>query len=209
MSEPELQHLDRGSPGYPAPLAAFLGDSSPKRLTLRGDRSLLDRPLLALFCSARLPGAVILEAYDAAKRLGDADHPLIGGFQSPMERECLEVLVRRGQPVIVCPARGIDRMRIPRDWRDAFAGGRLLILSRFGASRRRADTAQADKRNEMVAALASRLLVLHARPASRTLALARRAAGWGKPLFTIDDPANEELLRLGATPVTGRSAREL
>lgn len=209
MSEPELQHLDRGSPGYPAPLGTFLGDSSPKRLTLRGDRSLLDRPLLALFCSARLPGAVILEAYDAAKRLGDADHPLIGGFQSPMERECLEVLVRRGQPVIVCPARGIDRMRIPRDWRDAFAGGRLLILSRFGASRRRADTAQADKRNEMVAALASRLLVLHARPASRTLALARRAAGWGKPLFTIDDPANEELLRLGATPVTGRSAREL
>lgn len=209
MSEAGLQHIARGSPGYPAELDTLLGESAPQRLTARGERSLLERPLLALFCSARLPGAVILEAYDAAKRLGDADHPLIGGFQSPMERECLEVLVRRGQPTIVCPARGIDTMRIPREWRDALSGGRLLILSRFGAGRRRADRTQADKRNEMVAALAGRLLVLHARPASRTLALARRAAGWGKPLFTIEDPANEELLRLGATPVTGRSAREL
>ena len=48
-----------------------------------------------------------------------------------MERECLRLLLRGNQPVVVCPARGIDNMRIPRDWRPALDDGRLLVLSPF------------------------------------------------------------------------------
>ena len=59
----------------------------------------------------------------------DAGVPVIGGFQTPMEHECLRLLLRGTQPVVVCPARGIDNMRIPRDWGTALEDGRLLVLS--------------------------------------------------------------------------------
>jgi hypothetical protein len=51
-----------------------------------------------------------------------------------MERECLALLLRGTQPVIVCPARSIGRMRIPAAWKEATARGRLLALSPFAES---------------------------------------------------------------------------
>ena len=35
-------------------------------------------------------------------------------------------LLRGSQPVVVCPARGIEKMHIPRDWHLALKEGRLL-----------------------------------------------------------------------------------
>ena len=96
-----------------------------------GNLRLLDEPLTALFCSNRCPGDLILKTYDLARAMRDASVPVIGGFQTPMERECLGLLLRGEQPVVVCPARGIDNMRIPRDWRPALDAGRLLVLSPF------------------------------------------------------------------------------
>ena len=97
----------------------------------KGNLSLLDEPLTALFCSQRCPGDLILKTYDLARAMRDAGVPVIGGFQTPMERECLRLLLRGRQPVVVCPARGIDNMRVPRDWRAAIDDGRLLVLSPF------------------------------------------------------------------------------
>ena len=39
-------------------------------LALLGNPDLLGRPLLALFCSRRCPGSVILKTYDAASSRG-------------------------------------------------------------------------------------------------------------------------------------------
>ena len=85
----------------------------------KGNLRLLDEPLTALFCSNRCPGDLILKTYDLARAMRDAGVPVIGGFQTPMERECLRLLLRGSQPVVVCPACGIDNMRIHRDWRTA------------------------------------------------------------------------------------------
>ena len=94
----------------------------------KGNLSLLDEPLTALFCSNRCPGDLIIRTYDLARAMRDAGVPVIGGFQTPMERECLRRLLRGNQPVVVCPARSIDNMRTPRDWRPALDDGRLLVL---------------------------------------------------------------------------------
>jgi len=53
-------------------------------------------------------------------------------------------------------------------------------------------------RNRFVAALANAVLIAHARPGSKTEALAREVIGWGKPVYTLDHPANRNLLELGA-----------
>ncbi len=162
-----------------------------------GNLRLLDEPLTALFCSNRCPGDLILKTYDIARAMRDAGVPVISGFQTRMEKECLRLLLRGEQPVVVCPARGIDNMRIPRDWRPALDDGRLLVLSPFPATVRRPTAELAAQRNELVASLASRVFIAHAARGSKTEAFACRLADAGKPMLTVDSPANEHLLEAG------------
>lgn len=171
-------------PGYPP----------PAELAVLGEVALLRLPLLGFFCSRRAPGSVILRAYDWAREARDAGVPVIGGFQSPMERECLEFLLRGTQPVVVCPARAIGGMRLSREWNEAIEQGRLLVLSPFADRHRRATARLAAERNRFVAALAERVLIAHASPGGKLLALTEEVRGWGKPVYAFDDPANGELL---------------
>ncbi len=158
-------------------------------------------PLLALFCSRSCPGSVILRAYDLAVALRGAGVAVIGGFQTPMEREMLTVLLRGRQPVVVVDARG-PRARMPAEWRAASEAGRLRVVSPFDGVRR--PTRQtATERNRLVLRAASAVLVVHASPGGQTEALARDAAMAGLPLLTIDsgDDANTNLVALGAIPI--------
>ena len=170
----------------------------PPEVNSKGNLSLLDESLTALFCSNRCPGDLILKTYDLATAMRDAGVPVIGGFQTPMERECLRLLLRGEQPVVVCPARGIDNMRIPREWRPALDDGRLLVLSTFPATVRRPTAELAAQRNELVANLAQQVFIAHAAPGSRTEAFAHKLVESGKPLLTLDSPANANLVVIGA-----------
>ena len=171
-------------------------------LSTIGNTSILDAAdLTALFCSSRCPGDVILKMYDLSRAMRDAGVPVIGGFQSPMEKECLRILLRGDQPVVICPARGIENMRIPREWRKPLDENRLLILSPFPSTLRRPTAASATQRNELVASIANRVLIAHASPGSKTESLARRLAESGKLLLTLDSPANENLVEMGAESV--------
>ena len=130
----------------------------------KGNLGLLDEPLTALFCSNRCPGDLILKTYDLARAMRDSGVPVIGGFQTPMERECLRLLLRGEQPVVVCPARAIDNMRLPRDWRPALDNGRLLVMSPFPAVARRPMAELAAQRNNLVAHLDQRVFIAHPAP---------------------------------------------
>src|ERR687892_99661 len=112
---------------YPPIVKTYLGDRAPKTLTALGNLDILHQKKLALFCSVKCPGNLILRTYDLACALRDAGVTVIGGFHSPMEKECLALLLRGTQPVIVCPARSIEGMRLPGEWRAPLAEGRLLL----------------------------------------------------------------------------------
>jgi len=166
-----------------------------------GHLDLLRAPTLALFCSVRCPGDLILRTYDLAQRLRQSGVVVISGFHSPMERECLAVLLRGPRPVIACPARGLASMRVPSGYRRPLAERRMLILSPFPDDRRRPTVQDALYRNLFVAALAEHILVAHAQPSGKTEQFCRDIVAWGKPLYTLDSPANANLVALGAKPV--------
>ena len=125
-----------------------------------------------------------------------------------MEKECLRLLLRGQQPVVICPARSIENMRIPADWRPALNGGRLLVLSPFPSRQRRPTAETSELRNGLVATLADRVFIAHAAPGSKTEAFARNLAATGKTLLTLDSPANANLAGMGAG-VTQLSPRPL
>ncbi|MBN1583138.1 MAG: DNA-processing protein DprA [Anaerolineae bacterium] len=176
---------------------ASLGAQAPGAISAAGNLDLLDGQLLAFFCSARAPGAIILQAHDLAQRWRHTGPVLVSGFHSPVESEVLAVLLRGPQPVVVCPARGLERMRLKAEYKVPLAEGRLLLLSPFVASVRRAMARTAQQRNRFVAALADAVLIAHAHRGSKTMAMAEEIVGWRKKVYTLDHPANEGLRELG------------
>ncbi len=170
-------------------------------MSSKGSRDLLDRPLAALFCSSRCPGDLILQAYDAAQALRDAGVPLIGGFHTPIEQDCLDILLRGTQPVVICPARGIGRMRVKPAWKQPLAQRRLLLISPFDDAQMRMTKPLAAQRNRFVVDHAAALLVIHANPGGQTEAAARQALAQTKPVLTLPSPHNAHLITLGAHPV--------
>ena len=70
--------------------------------------------------------------------------------------------------------------------------------SPFPATARRPTADLAAQRNDLVASLASRVFIAHAAPGSKTEAFARKLADFGKPLLTLNSPANANLLDIGA-----------
>lgn len=205
----QAQPLPRGAAEYPVQLLGVLGEQAPTRCFTLGDRKALTQPLLALFCSERCPGDLIIKACDSATELRDAGVPVISGFHSPIERECLRILLRGAQPVVICPARSIEHMRVPADWRDPISEGRLLLISPFAAKQNRITAALAAQRNEFVAALARAVLVVYADPAGQIESLARKVLAWRKPLFALESHHNARLLALGAKTTTGTDASTL
>lgn len=184
---------------------------APAAVWAAGPVGLLENDKTGFFCSSQCPGGVILKTFDAITAMRDEGRTLIGGFHSPMEWECLAILLRGRQPVIWVPARTIVGMHLKPELQPAFAAGRLLILSPFEPKYKRITAALADDRNRFVGAVADRVFVAHAAPASRTLAMCEELRMHGKPLLTVDDEANAPILgfagkaRLGAG--SGNQAR--
>jgi predicted Rossmann fold nucleotide-binding protein DprA/Smf involved in DNA uptake len=181
-----LHRLRPGEPHYPRLLQQHRGEDAPPIITAIGNLEILDSPLLALFCSVRCPGDLILKTYDLARLLRDRGVPVIGGFHSPMEKECLRLLLRGQQPVVICPARSIENMRLPSEWRRPLAEGRLLVLSPFDERHRRATAALAAIRSEFVVALARAVFIAHAEPGSKTESLRQKIKTWNKPVLTFE-----------------------
>jgi len=177
-----LTILDRKNKHYPKLLIKRLGNETPARLWAIGNSELLELPKTALFCSGRCPGDAILKAMDQAQKWRDQGRCIISGFHSPIEKECLQILLRGRQPIIICPARSIENMRIPIDWRLSLEEGRLLVLSLFPATARRMTASMAEFRNQMVAALADEVYFAHTTPGGRTSRLSKQIAKWNIPI---------------------------
>jgi predicted Rossmann fold nucleotide-binding protein DprA/Smf involved in DNA uptake len=189
--------LTSSSPHFPAALQSGTLLALCPQIWAIGNLAILDLPLLGFFCTTRCPGEVILRTYDLALALREANIPVIGGFHTPMEKECLEVLLRGQQPVVLCPARSIARLRMPMSWRKPCAEGRLLILSPFAAHQRRPTVALAEDRNYFVATLATYIFVAYAGPGSRTAQFCAELVAQHRRLYTFDLPDNAYLRQRG------------
>lgn len=202
MQSDTLIHLAPTDYGYPARLCRRLGAQAPAALTVRGSVASLGRPLLALFCSQRVPGSIVLKGFDLARRLRERGVPVVGGFHAALEREWLELLLKGSAPVVLCPARSIEPVRrLTRALREPLVEGRLAIISGFAPTQRRATRSFAMARNRLVAALAERVFIAHADPGGTLFLLAKEVMEWGVPVYTFDDPRNTDLLLLGARPL--------
>ena len=197
--ERNAQSIDRDSADYPGRVAGYLASDAPQVLTLVGSSQILQGVQLGLVCSVSCPGSVVIRTFDTIRKVRDAGVIVAGGFHSPMERECLHFLLRGRQPVVLCPACGIDSFELGPQERRAVDEGRLSVLSIFDGCFTKATPDLASRRNDFVAALSDAVFVPYAIPGGKAEAAARRALSRGQVVVTFDDAENKHLLDYGAT----------
>ena len=202
---PPIQSITQTDPNYPKRLKDSLKTEAPETIWACGNIDLLpgtdtvfNGNLWALFCSKKCPGELILKTHDLAQTFKERGIRTIGGYHSPIEQECLRVLLRGVQPILLCPARSIKNMRLKLAWKDALAKERLLILSPFESRHNRQTVALANRRNAFVAAFADKIYIAHAAEGSKTLKFAENLIACGKPVFTFETLTNAALFQLGA-----------
>ena len=207
-SLPPIRTFRPGEPPFPPAAAQWrewydgdglFDDTIP--IAYLGEPAPLLRPSLGLVCSGHCPGTILLETYRFARNLSPDGPTIIGGFHSPMERNCLDTLLVHHVPVVYCPGRRLKTRSVSLGWRSAIADRRLLLLSPFCEKQKRVDRNLARLRNVFVGALADTLFVPYARPDGAVASLVRMALERGKPVITLDDPENAEIARLGAEAV--------
>ena len=198
----EVQRLKAIDLRYPAQLHNL---ESPPTLTAIGLLEVLQqKSWLAVFCSSRCPGSLIIQAQDVAHELVKQNTAVIGGFHSTVEREILRVLLRGKNPVIVVPARGLTPYRIPPEFQSALESGRLLLLSPFSDDVTRSSENLAWKRNLFVSDFANSALVIHASAGSATEKLVRQTIQ-KKTVFTLPDETNTPLFEMGVRKWLGKT----
>lgn len=181
------------SHNYPAEIKDHFFDYP--ELTAIGNLSLISDETIGLLCSRKCPGSVILQVFDLIAKWRKMDLTLISGFHSPLEQEIFKSLFKSRAKFIVCPARSIEKMRIKKDFQDLIEQKRLLIISPFTKNENRLSSALARQRNAFVSRLAARTLIINASANSQT----EKLAGEIGQFWTLDNPANENLFKLGAS----------
>lgn len=170
---------------WPGQLDERLQKFAPSRLWMVGNPEILALRKIGLFCSVSCPANIAANIYGAAQKLCEKGVAMVSGFHSPMEKECLQILLQRKQPVVICLARALGKIRLSDEWQSALDDGRLLLLSRFEKSRR-ADRETARRRNELVAALSDEVLIIHAEPGGHIAEVSQLVDRWGIPKMDID-----------------------
>lgn len=195
-----VRQIRRGESGYPRSVFQRLGDEAPGAIHILGEADLPSQVDLALVCSVSCPGGVIVRMYDAIRGLREAGVVIAGGFHSPMERECLDFLLRGKQAVVLCPAFGLDSLQLGAPEQRAVDEQRLHAVSVLGSGVIHATRESAALRNAFVAALAVSVFVPHAVPGGQAESIARQSIARGQMVLTFDDEENQHLIAFGALP---------
>ena len=101
--------------------------------------------------SRRVPPEAVMQSLDWATRMRDEGVCVMSGFQNPLEKEVLNILLKGTSPFILVLARWMwDGRHIPTLFRKPLAEGRLLVVSPVSQSIRRVDARSAAQRNRCI-----------------------------------------------------------
>ena len=125
--------------------------STSVQIAALGDISLLDLPKVGFLSSRRVPPAAVMKCYDWATEMRDQGMCVMGGFQSPLEKDVLTLLLKGGQPIVWVLARKLWTPRgVPKAYRAAIEEGRLLVVSPVSQTVSRVDERSAAMRNRYI-----------------------------------------------------------
>ena len=141
----------------------------PEILSHIGHLDLLKRPKTAFLCSSTTTSRDILKSFDWATSV-PKDSCVISGFQTKLEKDVLQLLLKRHIPVIIVLARRMYK-ELPAEIQSAINSNEALILSLSHLSRNSKPGALA--RNKYIISIADSVVFGALNPSSSLAALAK------------------------------------
>ena len=134
-----------------------------------GNLDLLKRQKTAFLCSSKTTSRDILKSFDWATSV-PKDSCIISGFQTKLEKDVLQLLLKRHIPIIIVLARKMYK-ELPVEIQSAIDGNEALILSLSHLSRNSKPGALA--RNKYIISIADSVVFGALNPSSSLAALAK------------------------------------
>lgn len=134
-----------------------------------GNLDLLKRQKTAFLCSSKTTSRDILKSFDWATSV-PKDSCIISGFQTKLEKDVLQLLLKRHIPIIIVLARKMYK-ELPVEIQSAIDGNEALILSLSHLSRNSKPRALA--RNKYIISIADSVVFGALNPSSSLAALAK------------------------------------
>jgi predicted Rossmann fold nucleotide-binding protein DprA/Smf involved in DNA uptake len=197
VQESEILQIDP-----PMGLESFFSGKPPKLWCL-GDQRILNGRLLGIISSRQADADLAAKSAQLLQQLASLKAvTFIGGWHSPLEKEALRVLSDNSAQIIFCVAKSLQRFIPPPDIENRVRQGHALLLTHCSPKAKRISREASLRCNQLVMALASAVLALSAPEGSSSLELAKAALNCGKPVLTLEDGRNKELLKCGNLPAT-------
>ena len=116
-----------------------------------GNADILKREKVAFLSSRKVPPSAVMQCYDWAGRMRDEGVCVMGGFQSPLEKDVLKILLKGTQPIVMVLGRKMwSEKYVPEEYRQHIDNGRLLIVSPVSQSVGRVGCQSAALRNRYI-----------------------------------------------------------
>ena len=117
-----------------------------KILSYIGNMGLLEKRKTAFLCSSKTTSRNVIESFDWATCV-PKDTCVISGFQTKLEKDVLQLLLKRHIPVVIILARKMYK-NLPTEIMDAIERNEALVISISNLSRNTKESAW--KRNKFV-----------------------------------------------------------
>ena len=122
-----------------------------------GNTELFERRKIGFLAGSKISALSVFPTLDWASEMANReDVSIISGFQSQLERQVLDFLLR-GSCGIVCVLARSLYAKVPSEFQSAYTDGRVLFVSE--EKQNRTTKASAFRRNQLVANLAEELVI--------------------------------------------------
>lgn len=142
----------------------------------------MDLKKTAYLCSGKYASRSVLASREWAGGAAQRGECIISGFQSELERNVLEILLRTKAPIIMVLARCIYP-NCPNAFKEAVEEGRMLICSQFEDDNSAVTFERAYKRNKLVIEYADKIVIGHVSKGGMIDSLLKRT---DKPYTILD-----------------------
>lgn len=128
-----------------------------------GNIDILNNRKTAFLCSRKIPADIVLKTYDWAIEKRDTGVCVMSGFHSPIEKDVLKFLIDGVQPLIIVLARSMLKS-FDETIVKGISKGRILIVSPFDETIKRASEQTAFIRNRYMVDTAEELYIPYMSP---------------------------------------------
>ena len=179
------------------------------KLYTHGNKNLLNKDCIGLFCSRSIPLSIYYTAFDFLKLLMNQSVTIGSGWHSPLEKKALKSRgVEAKSSIIFFLAKGINNFNVDESVKKGLENDKILIISLWDEAKR-IDQNKADQRNRYMLERLDRLLFLSINSGGNLEKIYKDSLSMGKNVYILDHPTNAEWINNGAMAISHHNIKEL